>query len=343
MNIPQIAHNVLAIFVLPLGIASFLRNYQMFNSFEHFLLLILFLLQENISFSIFQMLKVVVSFLFFLIEMYVSKQEFKSLHPLRYLIGDYKNLCHANVGIGEVTYDYRTIDGEALDSADRTYNLQPNKGKQPTSVLAAKMFWSPCVGFSMEYTETTLMKKLDSCGKCHEWPAVAIYLLSTHKFLSYSSLAYVRCMNWACLGVSAVVLTIGFVMHTYGFPMIISVVNENLGEFPPKAATVIGSINHVQKSLDLILWVIVDLVHMLITLLDILNLTQSRLEDNSRNYSKLFPHRGIFLEVGKFFALYTLVFAWCWFMPSNSQTFGYVMYLFICVIVGLSVRFILLS
>jgi uncharacterized membrane protein YhaH (DUF805 family) len=119
-------------------------------------------------------------------------------------------------------------------------------------------------------------------------------------------------------------------------------VNENLGEFSPKAATVIGrSINHVQKSLDLILWMIVDLIHMLITLLDILNLTQSRLEDNSRNYSKLFPYRGIFLEVGKYFALYALVFAWFWLMPSNSQTLGYVMYLFVCVIVGLSVHFII--
>ena len=49
------------------------------------------------------MLKVVVSFLFFLVELYVLKQEFKTLRELRYLIGN------SGLHFGEVSYDYQTI------------------------------------------------------------------------------------------------------------------------------------------------------------------------------------------------------------------------------------------
>jgi len=317
-------HFFLALFVAVIGFVSFRRCYSKYNAVEHVLMIILFMAHKNISFSMFQAIKVFVSFIFFLVELVVFNPDFRSLQKLRFLIGDFSHLCHANVSIGESTYDYRTKEREAGGSKDRSYQLQPNKRNRTTTELSKTMFWSPCVGFSLEYSEENLLQRLSACGKCHEWAAVAVYLLSTHKFLSYSSLAYVRWMNWICFVLAMILLYLRYFLNRF------LKTDSNLPD----------NLNDLVLCFDLILWAIVDCAHMLITLLDILNFKASRLEDNALSSSKIFHHRGILLDTAKLIVLYSLVACWCYWGPSSALNFSYIVYLTVCFFVGLTVHLI---
>jgi len=68
-------HYFLASFVALIGFVSFRRSYTKYNAFEHVLLMILFMAHMNISFSIFQAIKVFVSFIFFFVELVVLYPE----------------------------------------------------------------------------------------------------------------------------------------------------------------------------------------------------------------------------------------------------------------------------
>jgi hypothetical protein len=159
----------------------FYKGYQWYTCLEYFLLAVVYLFQFNLSFSIFLSMKVLMSFFAFLFEIIYYSDDIKKLKGLSDPMTTWINPCHATLGGGDDASHYST--GTALD---RPFHLIPSKHDLTTDHLRSKMFFAPCAGFSIPFTDDkVLRKRLGTCGKCDS-ATVAIYLLSCHKYLSYS-------------------------------------------------------------------------------------------------------------------------------------------------------------
>jgi hypothetical protein len=136
-----------------LAILVFYKGYQRATCLEYLLLAVLYLFQFNLSFSIFLSMKVLLSFFTFLFELiYTQMIENDAYH-----------------------YSTGTPTSEAVD---RSYNLNPSKHDLATDQPRSRMFYAPCVGFSISFTDNVLQERLQTCGKCQDWATVAIYLFS---------------------------------------------------------------------------------------------------------------------------------------------------------------------
>ncbi len=113
-------------------------------------------------------MKVLLSFLSFLFEIiyFYYSDDIKKLKVLTYLMTTWKNPYHAITGIGNDTYHYST--GTPTSTAvDRSFHLIRSKHPLTTDQLRLKMFFAPCVGFSIyliDDDDNVLQKRLQTCG-----------------------------------------------------------------------------------------------------------------------------------------------------------------------------------
>jgi hypothetical protein len=179
--------------------------------------------------------------------------------------------------------------------------LEPKLHPQHSSKLLPKMFHSPCVGFAIPNFDSTNMKqRLELCGKCHDWAVSAVYVLSCHKFLSYSAVSYARWVSWVGCGI--------FSAFWFG-----------------------DTTNDYMKGIFLS-----DAILQVITLLDIINLVKFRLEDGK---ASAHFNRSYGLNISKLIVLSTVILLLKSRIPIQMHYYGYFMYLTMCAICGLIVHF----
>ena len=68
--------------------------------------------------------------------------------------------------------------------------------------------FAPCVGMAVLHEEQQLRKKLQACGKRHDWAVVSLYLLSYDKFLTNSILTPFRWTAWGILSIHILLMVI---------------------------------------------------------------------------------------------------------------------------------------
>jgi hypothetical protein len=94
-------------------------------------------------------------------------------------------------------------------------------------------------------------------------------------------------MNWGCLGLALLFWTISV---SLGFAFDRAFILQNMDSALPATNLILSSVDYLQSSLDLVLWAAVDCAHMMITLVEVLNLKASRIEDNALGSSLLYTH-----------------------------------------------------
>ena len=263
--------HISAILALVLSVASYWQGGKNFSSTLEFgFVAILYFFGVELTFPVFQVMKMVVSFLFFIWEVRLHDSENTS--RLRYIIGLKRfpwQSCHAAIAIDNEVYHYAFENGHA-NTQESSWDLVPQKVSN--SEWIGRAMFAPCVGWAVKYQEEQVMQKLEACGKCHDWAVVSLYLLSYDKFLTYSVLTPLRWTTWITLAVS-----IG--ISVFQVPSIYK------------------------------LYIITDSLHLLLTLVDVLNLSEERLDMNDAASSVLNRNRGYWRDIGKLFALGLLCYA----------------------------------
>lgn len=231
-----------------------------------------------------------------------------NLSVLRYLIGNWKQPCHVLISVGESVYHYTQESGLGTSNhpfgvVDRLFNLEPQDHKNPLATLLPRMFYSPCVGFVIpNFDPENLKQRLEVCGKCHDWAVSAVYVLSCHKFLSYSVVSYVRWVSWVGC---AILCAFCFGDSTN---------------------------NDYKKGIFLS-----DLILQLITLLDILNMVKFKLEDDK--VSAYFNRSSVSFHILKLVVLCIFIGLLNQIVPIQVHYYGYLIYILICAICGFIVHF----
>ena len=294
--------------MMALFTASFIRQYSIYTRIEYALFLALVLADSSSSFCICISVKLFVSLLFFMGE-YLSKIAFakdEDLLVIRYMIGSWKHPCHALIAFGDDVYHYtqdpRTgKSDQPLGVLDRALFLEVRKHPTPFSTLRHKMFFSPCVGFAVPNIDASILEqRLEACGKCHDWAVTAIYVLSCHKFLSYSLVSFVRWLTW----VGCVILALMMKM---------------MADFHLSSAET-----------QLYLVSFCDCILMSVTLLDVINTIEFKLDDNDYKVRKVF-YRDFYVQIVKLFMICSIVIV----IQKSSlhdivSRYGYFVYIGVC-------------
>lgn len=293
------------------------KGYSIYSIIEHIFFIILLCLghHQTASFCFCISVKVVVSLGFFIWETNglnsdnngANKLKDKvNLSILRYLIGNCRHLCYSMIAVGEMVYHYTQEPAAGssnypLGVADRLFNLKPGVHRKKLSELQPNMFHSPCVGFAIpNFDEENMKQRLEVCGKCHNWDVSAEYVLSYHKFLSYSAVSYVRWVSWVgCL-----------ILCTFCFG---------------------DSTNDYKKGVFLS-----DLILQFITLLDIINMVKFKLEEDK--VSAYFNRSSVF-HILKLVVLCIVIGLLKQIVPIQMHYYGYFIYILISAICGFIVHF----
>ena len=239
--------HICASLALILAVLSFWH--RSFSSALEFLFIsIMYILKARLTFPIFQVLKMVVSFLFFMWELPLRAP---GARRLRYLIGLKSYLwqsCHSAIAIDDDIYHYSFGNSNA-NTQDRSFNLVP---KTAPSIWLRKAMFAPCVGLAVLHEKKQLMQKLQACGKCHDWAIVSLlYLLSYNKFLTYAVLTPLRWTTWATFGISIFIMVL-----------------QDPSTYNPN------------------LYLIVDSMHLLCIIVDVLNLSEERLTASNKEQNR---------------------------------------------------------
>lgn len=287
---------------------------------EYILLAACYFLDVNFSFSAFQTVKLLMSFFFFALEQhfYGSESEYKEVKVLTYLMTNFRNPCHALISVGEDVFRYSQPG--VTTSAERSCDLQPGEHSSSTSDMRSRMFFVPCVGFSLSSPEKTVEERLVSCEKCQDWAAMAIYVLSCHKYLSYSCVFPLRSMTW------------WFVGPAVGVDILLLWLRNKLLVINP-----ISDIEHLLEAQC----VLVTSIHIVLVAFDVLNLREERLEENDMHVFQKFPHRAQFLfEFLKLFVLGVLAAFWIFLVPAIfTGQYDFFLYVVVAFLVGICVHY----
>lgn len=304
---------------------TFTKSYSWFTSIEYGVLVALALFGIDISFSNMQMLKAIVSFIFFILDIVLLRKGSESLPKLRYLLGSWKNLCtkgqlscHAWMSVDDKIY-HSTLDaGVDATTVQTMFGLSPKQEMRSLMSILQYRFFAPCVGFALpEYVEKSILQKLKNCGKCHDFAALTIYYLSCHKFLSYSVMAYVRWMNWIVFASACICHCIIYELrHDIALSRADSLL-QNISMF-------------------------IDALHILITVIDVLNIRDERLEDNNWSARDIFYLRGFCGELIKLLVLLVFMAIWITIAPPQLRHFGYYGYLLGCFVIGFFVHLVVM-
>jgi hypothetical protein len=338
---------LLSFFCFLLAILVSYKGYQWYTCLEYLLLAVVYLFQFNMSFSIFLTMKVLLSFLTFLFEIIYYSDDIKGLKVLTYLMTTWKNPCHAIIGIGNDAYHYST--GTPTSTAvDRSFHLTPSKHPLTTDELRSKMFFAPCVGFSISLTDdddnnNVLQERLQTCGKCQDWATVAIYLLSCHKYLSFSCINPFRWLSMILFGsfIFAKVLDHVILKRLQQYLVIFLARLIELGIPNEDIEFLTVYIIPMVEFAEIYLHVALILFQMGLVAFDIVNLKEERLEDNDDVAKECFKLRGFYFETVKLILLIVLASSWHLHVPYLVMEYDFLVYVLTCLIVGRIVNFII--
>jgi len=262
--LPSYHHgHICASLALILAVLSFWQK-SLSSALEFLFISIMYILKAQLTFPIFQVLKMLVSFLFFMWEFPLHTPR---ASRLRYLLGLKSYLwqsCHSAIAIDDDIYHY-SFENSNANTQDRSFNLVPKTA--PSDWLRKAMF-APCVGLAVQHEKKQLMQKLQACGKCHDWAVVSLYLLSYNKFLTYSVLTHLRWTTWIIFGFNILTICIREPSH-YDY-------------------------------------IVVDCMHLLCTIVDVLNLREERLTASNKE-----QNRGSWWDHSKLVALGLLSWMFC--------------------------------
>lgn len=303
---------VLSVFCVFFASLVYRKGYNIWTVLEYLFLAATCLSEINISFSAFQTVKVFTSLLLFAAEIYWQKEEFRN----KKVLTTWRNPFHAMLAVGSKTYHY-SLPRETT-SEERSFDVVPSVASKPTYQLRTKMFYAPCVGFAIDFSEDAILERLKQCGKCQDWAAVAAYVLSCHKFLSYSCFIYLRWFTWIVFGVLSLLEVIAWlVVYRY--------ITSDMS-----AALKVYEVKLVKLAAHTAL----NCGHMLLVAFDILNMRTERLEDNDSAVKKHFNFRGVWYDTLKLAVLTSLAFAWHAFIPPVVTEYDFFVYVLVCVITG---------
>ena len=278
-----------------------------------------------------QTVKAAISFIFFVFGLdFLKKDRNQHLPILRYLLGSWRSLkewkmpsCHAGFAVNDKIYHAELDNGAIGDTCDRFYGMTPKYDKKITvAEILMFRFYKPCVGFGIPtFKEDDILKKLDN-GKCHDYAAITLYHLSCHKFLTYSVLAHARWMNWCVLALALV-----------GHGLLYFIVSH--------PSIHIHATTEVVDTFLLGISIFVDILHMLITLVDVFNIIDERLEDNNSTVSTpVFLFRGMWMDSVKLCLQLIIVVAWLNLVPHYVRFYAFSLYLSVCFAIGFVVSII---
>jgi hypothetical protein len=294
---------------------SYQKGYSVISALEYIFLALLQLVGFSVPFSIFQSIKCVISFLFFLIDDVIFNLGW-DLPIIRYLFSTKKHRCHAMIGIGENVYHYSYGDFQTEDargSTDRCLLLQPFKMNKTTTEMRNSVFFAPCVGFALH---SEYMERLEVCGKCHDWGLTAAYSISFHKFLSYCVMQNLRWLHWICFGVSVVLCLI----------VVVAPDCYCNGEEDGCLTNIRGFVKWLKVFSDLF----IGLMHAGVVFLDISNLKHSKIEDNNKSSKR---QSKALVDIVKLLFLIIAMCAWS-FIDVDLSSFSYIIFAVVCFVVG---------
>jgi hypothetical protein len=326
---------LLSFFSCLLAILVFYKGYQWSTCLEYLLLAVVYLFQFNMSFSIFLSMKVLLSFLTFLFEIIYYSDDIKKLK-----MTTWNNPCHAIIGIGNDASHY-SIGTPTSTAVDRSFHLIPSKHPLTTDQLRSKMFFAPCIGFSISLTDdndNVLQERLQTCGKCQDWATVSIYLLSCHKYLSYSCINLFRSLT--------MIQIVSFSLLKVFDHLVWKSIQQSLQEVIefglPKEAQEFLIVSHIPmvEFAVICLHVTLILFHMGFVAFDIVNLKEERLEDNDEVVKKCFNLHVFYFETLKLILLLVLVYSWHFYVPCAVMEYDFLVYVLTCLIVGRIINFI---
>jgi len=151
------------------------KGYKLNSSIENILVGIIYLADYDFGFTAFQIIKTIVSLLFFILECFL--ENLISVRIFRYLYSTHKNPCRTLVAINDDIYHCHNT-GDKANLQERSFELSPFKHPNNTNEMMSSMFFAPCVGFAVKMQDILILQKLKACGKCQDWGAVVVYLIS---------------------------------------------------------------------------------------------------------------------------------------------------------------------
>ncbi len=296
-----------------LAILTYWKEYKLSTPVEYIVIAFCYFYRIPITFPVFSCLKMIVSLVVCIFEIGWCPSD--DVIELKYLIRHPWKSCHAYISVGNNVYHSSFPAGQTANSRDRSYNLSPSDldETKATSILT-KSFFAPCVGLGILTSRETILEKLYMCGKCHDWAVVALYLLSTQKYLTYSVLCAYPWTSWIILVVAVGTLTLFFDSFFD---------RETL---PTNIDTLIS---------------LPDALLLLVTLFDVINFRKERLDDNRALVVVKYPHRGTLCDASKLLALFVLLFAFCTRVndPHQIAKFGYIIYFLSSVVASVTTHF----
>lgn len=288
--------HICSIILIGLSYITFVQHsYQ--SAVELFIIATLYTYGSNLTFPIFQTLKMVISFFLFSFEVsyYLLSKKYYALHT-----------CHSMISVGDKGYHYSFPVDNA--NTDRSTSLS-KKDKY-------RAMFAPCVGMTVIREEEKILQKLQACGKCHDWAVISLYLLSYNKFLTYAVLIPFRWTTWLTLGLGLTLLGINY-----------SVLCKTELD-----ATIIFKE----------LYAILDMSHLLITAIDMLNLTEERLVSSSDAVRRDLIRRSSMWEYFKFSLLLLVCCVFC-FSECDIVWMGYFCFVLVSTLMSVLVDLILRS
>lgn len=280
---------------LTLTVSTYWKDYNLSTPIEYIGVAVCYFYHIPITFPMFSCFKMIVSLIICIVEIGCCPSD--DVVQLKYLIRHPWKSCHAYISAGNDVYYSSFIEGHE---------------SKATSILT-KSFFAPCVGLGILTTREKILEKLYLCGKCHDWAVVALHLLSTQKYLTYSILCAYRWTSWIILVVA---------LGTFGLDKYFD--NNNL---PTEV--------HILISLP-------DVLLLLVTLFDVTNFRKERLDDNRTQGGVEYLHRGSLFDGSKLLALFFLLFAFCTRVndPHHVAKFGYIIYFLSSVVASVTAHFL---
>lgn len=281
------------------------------------------------SFSIFLIFKVVISFLTFLVDIIYSADDIKGLQVLTYLMIN-SNPCYAMIGIGNDAYHYYT----GTLTVDGSFHLVPSKHYLTTDQLRSESFYAPCIGYSISLTEGNGKNgnalQDQTCSNCQDSTTAAL-LLSCHNYLSYSCINPFR---WPSTILLCSFIIINIIDNVVLKTLIIHL--RTLREFddlPKEGRKLLAVAEFFERDLHV-------LFHMGVVAFDIIYFMKVKLEDNVDETKESFKLWEFSLETFKLISLIAFSYAWHLHVPSVVMEYDFLGYLLTCLLVGRLVNFI---
>lgn len=297
-----------------LTIFTFWKEYKLSTPIEYIFVAFCYFYRLPITFPMFSCLKMIVSLVFCIYEIVCCHSD--NTIELKYLIRYPWRSCHAYISVGNNVYHSSFPAGQAATTMDRSYNLSPSDLNEKSAArILAKSVFAPCVGLGILTSKETILEKLYLCGKCHDWAVVALYLLSTQKYLTYSALFAYRWTSWIILVITVV---------TY------FLFSDSYFDSKP-----------LPTNIDALI-AIPDVLLLLVTLFDVTNFKKERLSDNREFVGTKYPHRGRIFDTLKLSVLGCLLLGFCTWVNDHQLVpkFGYFIYFLSSVGVSASTHYL---